>query len=35
MREYVELSFRITNLYQLFAIHPDERSALEAFDAGR
>jgi anti-anti-sigma factor len=35
LREYVELSFRITNLYQLFAIYPDERSALEAFDAGR
>ena len=34
LREYVELSFRITNLYQLFAIYPDERSAFEAFDAG-
>jgi anti-anti-sigma factor len=35
MREHVEQSFRITNLYRMFAIHPDERSALDAFDAGR
>jgi anti-anti-sigma factor len=35
LREYVELSFRITNLYQKFSIHPDERSALDDFDAGR
>ena len=34
LREYVELSFRLTGLYQLFAIHPDERSALDAFDMG-
>jgi stage II sporulation protein AA (anti-sigma F factor antagonist) len=35
MRGQVELSFRITGLSQMFAIHPDERSALDAFDAGR
>jgi anti-anti-sigma factor len=35
MREHVEQSFRLTNLYRMFAVHPDERSALDAFDAGR
>jgi anti-anti-sigma factor len=35
MREHVEESFHITGLWRHFAIHPDERSALDAFDAGR
>jgi anti-sigma B factor antagonist len=35
MKEQVEESFQITNLHRLFAIYPDEQSAIEAFDDGR
>lgn len=33
--KHVALSFRVTGLERMFAIHPDEQAALEAFDAGR
>jgi len=33
--KHVALSFRVTGLDKMFAIHPDEQSALDAFDSGR
>jgi len=33
--KHVALSFHVTGLDKLFSIHPDEQSALDAFDSGR
>ena len=33
--KHVSLSFRVTGLDKLFAIHPDEQAALDAFESGR